>query len=91
VYASYTMERTQIYLEKSQLSRLRSAARSTHRTVSDVVREAIDEKLAQPSPSVPFEEMLKRATGVWAERKDLGSTEDYVRARRLDRRGRAGK
>lgn len=91
VYPAYTMVRTQIYLEEGQVKRLKSAARIAHRTVSDMVREAIDEKLAQPAHEDAFEEVLERISGIWAHRDDLGTTEEYVRRLRRDRRGSSGK
>jgi len=46
-----TLERTQIYLKKSQLSRLRIFARRKNRTVSDLIRNAIDQSLEVPKNS----------------------------------------
>lgn len=88
VYNTYIMRRTQIYLDHTQVARLRSAARATHRTVSEVIREAIDEKLERPDPAEEFDGALRRVMGIWADRNDLGSTDDYVRKLREDRRGR---
>jgi hypothetical protein len=87
VYDSYTVQRTQVYLDERQVAQLRAAARATHRTLSEIVREAIDEKLARPDDSEPFEIALARAAGIWANRDDLGSTDEYVRRLRQDRRG----
>lgn len=39
------LARTQIYLKKSQLSRLRTFARKKNRTVSDLIRNAVDQAL----------------------------------------------
>jgi hypothetical protein len=69
------------------VAKLRAAARATHRTVSEIVREAIDEKLTRPDDIEPFELVLAQASGIWADRDDLGSTDEYVRSLRQDRRG----
>lgn len=87
MYGSYIMKRTQIYLGDDQAARLRSVARSRHRTVSEIIREAIDEKLSRPAEVDGFERALQAATGVWSRRTDLGSTEEYLRRVRQDRRG----
>jgi Ribbon-helix-helix protein, copG family len=87
VYNLYTVQRTQVYLDERQVAKLRATARATHRTLSEIVREAIDEKLARPDDSEPFEIALAQAAGIWANRDDLGSTDDYVRRLRQDRRG----
>jgi hypothetical protein len=87
VYILYTVRRTQIYLDERQLVHLRSAARATRLSVSEIIREAIDEKLARPSGPDEFERALAAAAGLWANRSDLGSTDHYVRQIRRDRRG----
>jgi len=87
VYISYIVRRTQIYLEERQLAKLKSAAKAEQRTVSDLIRDAIDEKLARPVDETSFEIALERASGMWAGRDDLGATDDYVRRLRRDRRG----
>ncbi len=87
VYNLYTMQRTQVYLRRSQVARLRSAARASQRTVSDVIREAIDEKLAKPADIDSLDSALDRVAGIWSDREDLGSTDEYVRRLRRDRRG----
>jgi hypothetical protein len=81
------VQRTQVYLDERQVARLKAAARASHRTLSEIVREAIDEKLARPDDHEPFESVLGRASGIWANRDDLGATDEYVRRLRQDRRG----
>jgi hypothetical protein len=74
-------------LDQRQVARLRSAARASDRTMSEIIREAIDEKLERPAEP-GFDAAVRNAAGIWADRDDLGSTEEYVRRIRLDRRGR---
>jgi predicted transcriptional regulator len=83
----YTMRRTQIYLDDQQVAQLKAAARTSSKTVSQVIRDAIDEKLARAEEPDDFERALAAAAGIWAARKDLGSVDDYVRRVRRDRRG----
>jgi predicted DNA-binding protein len=87
VYDIYTMRRTQIYLDDKQVAQLKAAARTSSRTVSEVIREAIDEKLARAEEPDDFERALTAAAGIWAARKDIGLVDDYVRRVRRDRRG----
>ena len=81
------MRRTQIYLDDQQVARLKAAARTSSKTVSEIIRDAIDEKLARSADADDFEHALAAAAGIWAARKDLGSVGDYVRRERRDRRG----
>ncbi len=76
------MRRTQIYLDDRQRRKLDRVAKRTRRTVSDLIREAIDARYAA-TPKEDFLEALRAgAFGVWKERKDLGTTNAYVRRQR---------
>jgi predicted transcriptional regulator len=87
VYDTYiAMRRTQIYLDDGQRRKLDRVAKRTHRTVSDLIREAIDARYAA-TPREDFIEALRAgAFGVWKERGDLGKTDAYVRRQRRGRR-----
>lgn len=80
MYATYTMmRRTQIYLDDRQRRKLDRVASGTGRTVSDLIREAIDARYAAV-PKEDFIEALRAgAFGVWKDRSDLGPTDAYVR------------
>jgi predicted transcriptional regulator len=80
MYNTYiVMRRTQIYLDDQQRRKLDRVARRTRRTVSDLIREAIDARYAA-TPHEDFIEGLRTdAFGVWRDRRDLGTTEAYVR------------
>jgi predicted transcriptional regulator len=83
------MRRTQIYLDDRQRRKLDQVAKRSRRTVSELVREAIDARYAA-SPKEDFLAALRTgAFGVWKERADLGTTETYVR--RLRRGNRIGR
>ena len=80
------MRRTQIYLDDQQRRKLERVAKRTHRTLSDLIREAIDARYTA-TPKEDFLEALRSgAFGVWKERKDLGTTDAYVRRQRRGRR-----
>jgi hypothetical protein len=81
------MRLRQIYLDDKQVAQLRAAANTTARSVSEIIREAIDEKLARAGETDDFERALAGAAGIWARRADMGSTDAYVRKLRQDRRG----
>jgi hypothetical protein len=48
MYPSYIMRRTQIYLDDGQASELARRARTRGTTASKMIREAIDQYLAEP-------------------------------------------
>lgn len=77
------MVRTQIYLTTTQQRRLRSLARATGRSVSDLIRLAIDRILDQGA-SADRLTLLRQARGIWKDRTDLP---DFAAIRReTDRR-----
>lgn len=87
VYNTYIMRRTQIYLDDGQVAQLRAASTTSAKSVSEIIRDAIDEKLARVGEVDDFERALAAIAGIWADRGDIGSTDDYVRKVRQDRRG----
>jgi Arc/MetJ-type ribon-helix-helix transcriptional regulator len=87
VYTLYTMRRKQIYLDERQVAQLKAAAKTSFRSVSEIIRDAIDEKLARVGEGDDFDRALTAAAGIWAKRADIGPTDEYVRRLRKDRRG----
>jgi len=87
MYDAYiVMRRTQIYLDDRQRRKLDRVAKRTRRTVSDLIREAIDARYAA-TPREDFLDTLRAGSfGVWKERKDLGTTDAYVRRQRRGKR-----
>jgi len=80
------MRRTQIYLDDRQRRKLDRVAKRTRRTVSDLIREAIDARYTA-TPKEEFLEGLGAGDfGVWKGRNDLGTTDAYVRRQRHGRR-----
>jgi ribbon-helix-helix CopG family protein len=80
------LKRTQIYLDDSQRRRLDRVARQTRRTVSDLIREAIDARYATPPKAEFIEALGAGAFAIWKDRDDVGPTDAYLR--RLRRGGR---
>ncbi|MBA2441190.1 MAG: ribbon-helix-helix protein, CopG family [Rubrobacter sp.] len=64
------MVRTQIYLTEGEQEALRSLARDTGRTQSELIREAIDAMLERQKP-VDRGAVMRRARGIWSDRTDL--------------------
>lgn len=90
MYSVYTvMKRTQIYLDDRQRRKLDRVAKRTRRTVSELIREAIDARYAA-TPKEDFLDALRAGSfGVWKDRSDLGPSDSYVRrvrrGNRIDR------
>jgi predicted DNA-binding protein len=88
MYASYIVRRTQIYLDEDQDRRLAERARTTGRTKSDLIREAVDrlldEPLSEDEELARFRAAVDAAFGIAPYLED-GAT--YVRKLRdIDRR-----
>jgi predicted DNA-binding protein len=81
------MVRTQLVLDEAMHARLRTLARKQGRTVSGLVREALARTF---DPRTVDERMRnwKAIEGLWRDRKDIGSTREYVRNLRKDTRRR---
>jgi hypothetical protein len=73
------MRRFQVFLADREWRELDRVAKRTRRTVSALIREAIDAKYGG-TPKKDFLEALCAGTfGVWKERPDLGPTDSYLR------------
>lgn len=87
MYNSYiVMRRTQIYLDDRQRRKLDGVARRTRRTVSELIRDAIDAQYGATPREDFLDALTSGAFGVWKERRDLGSTNRFVRTVRRGRR-----
>lgn len=87
MYITYTMKRTQIYLEDGQARQLATRARRDGVTASHVIREAIDRYLAEPEDEAAelarFRTALDATFGIAPY---LPPGDDYVdQLRRADR------
>lgn len=57
----------------------------THQSMSDLIRDALDRKYLGKTRS-GFASAVNAVSGIWAGRKDIGSSTAYVRALRRDTR-----
>lgn len=65
------MVRTQIYLTEAQQKALRRRAASARKKQSELIRQAIDQYLAQPDPQEDRLRRMRQACGIWEHRDDL--------------------
>ena len=75
------MKRTQIYLTAEQWRDLHLKSQREHKSIAELVREAID-KVYRAKKRSGFKEALYGVAGIWAEREDIDSTNEYVRGLR---------
>jgi hypothetical protein len=80
------MKRTQLYLEESIWKLLEIQARQSGTSISELVRQAIRDKYGV-SPE-QRRKAMQAWVGMWKDRKDLPSTEAYVRRLRKGSRRR---
>ena len=83
------MVRTQLFLDEELHARLKTLARKQGRTVSALVRETLNRSFGSGTQDERAR-TLEAIVGLWRDRKDIGSTDAYVRRlRRGTRRRRA--
>lgn len=79
------MKRTQIYLSNEQWRNLNIAKEKRRLSIAELIRQAVDKVYVKKRQS-KFEEALDAITGLWKDRTDLPSTDEYVRTLRIDDR-----
>jgi predicted DNA-binding protein len=79
------MTRTQLYLDDAVHSRLARLAKQQGRTLSDLVREALDRVYGAPGVEDQLRS-LRAIEGLWRDRDDLPRTDVYVRRLRRSTR-----
>ena len=72
------MVRTQVYLTEEQDRGLKGLAESTGRKQSELIREAIDQLLAENRPK-DWREALEAVRGMWADRDALDGLYEDLR------------
>src|SRR5687768_446407 len=80
----YIVRRTQLYLDDDLWENLHKRAKSSGSTISELARVALREKYG-----IDIERRKKAFEGIiglWANRTDIGDTDEYVRKLRRDRR-----
>lgn len=69
---TYIVERTQIYLTRRESSALARLAKSTGRTRSQLIREAIAAQYLGDSDPDAVRAALVETAGLWADREETG-------------------
>lgn len=86
MYITYIMRRTQIYLTPEQGALLETRSRATGRTISHLIRDAVDAAYAVDRQPTRAERVriARRTAGAWAEFEETGA--EYVERIRGTRR-----
>jgi len=79
------MKRTQLYIEEDTFKTLQDISQEQMVSISELVRKAIRRVYMKERPA-DADVILKKAAGLWKDRKDISSTEEYVREMRRDTR-----
>ncbi len=79
------MKRTQLYIEDDVFQALRRVSKEQAVSISELVRAAVKKVYALEKPD-NAELILKEAAGLWKDRKDITTTERFVRSLRKDTR-----
>jgi rRNA-processing protein FCF1 len=79
------MKRTQLYIEDDVFRALRRLSREKTVSISELVRAAVRKVYALEKPE-HAEDVLREAAGIWKDRKDIQSAEQFVRKMRKDSR-----
>jgi len=79
------MKRTQLYLDEEMSRLLTAESRRRGTTVSALVREAVAATYGRPAGD-DRRSIVQRLAGVWADRPDLGRTDEFVRTLRRSTR-----
>lgn len=84
------MKRTQLYIEDDVFKALEDISHEQMVSISELVRKAIRKVYIRKKPA-DADIILKKAAGIWKDRKDMLSADAYVRQMRRDtRRERVG-
>jgi len=79
------MKRTQLYIEEDVFKVLRRVSKEKAVSISELVRAAVKKVYALEKPD-NADLILKESAGIWKDRKDIASAEQYVRQMRKDTR-----
>ena len=82
----YIMKRTQLYLDEDIWKALHIRSRQSGTSISELVRQAVRDKYG--ISSAKRREAMQAWVGIWKDRKDLPSTEAYMRQLRKGGRRR---
>ena len=79
------MQRTQIYLSEKERNTLSSLSISNSKSISELIREAVDHFYFDRK-KIDFAQTICYVKGIWKDRNDIKSAENYVRKLRVDLR-----
>jgi hypothetical protein len=79
------VKRTQLYLDEEMARLLAAESRRRGTTVSALVRDAVLKGYGRRAGQ-DRGEIIERLAGVWADRSDLASSEEFVRGERRSTR-----
>ncbi len=88
MYDVYIMHRTQIYLQNEQYEALQRLGSQTHRSMSDLIRSAVDDLLIRQSEATK-DAILDSNFGLWGDREHDLRTLREGWTRREERYGRS--
>lgn len=80
------MKRTQLYIDETVFKLLEDISHEQMVSISELVRKAIRKVYLHEKPA-DADIILKKAAGIWKDRKDIPSTEEYIREMRRNTRG----
>ena len=80
------MKRTQLYIDENLFYRLGVLSRQKRTTISDLVRKALEKVYGKRTDKEDFLKALQASAGIWKDRSDIPSTEEYVRSLRKSTR-----
>lgn len=79
------MKRIQIYLKNEQYNNLIIESKKTSKTMSELIREAVNNKFSI-TKKTGFNEVVDSTAGLWKDRRDIKSSKDYINNIRKDER-----
>jgi hypothetical protein len=79
------MKRTHLYIEEDILRILRRISKKRSTTISELVQDAL-RKVYAGEQRADSAFILRETAGIWKDRKDIRSAEEYVRTMRRDTR-----
>lgn len=79
------MKRTQIYLTTEQWQTLQTQSQKERKTMAELIRFAID-KVYRQKKRDNFKQALLNSAGIWSDRTDIETTDEYIRKLRAGNR-----
>ena len=73
------MHRTQVYLKETERRILHLISQKEHTSLSELIRRAIEKVYLKEAEDRSLEKAIDLIAGIWTKRRDLGSTDGYIR------------